>query len=277
MEIHNPKPVHNWHEFLTELGTIVLGICIALAGEQALEELHWRNQVREAREVITTEMTYNLEGAIWRTRTINCAEQRLDDLAKILDEASRSGNLPAVGYISQAPRHMWRSGAWESVVASQAAAHFPSQQLADLAALYKIVQRLEEYAAPDAIAWSDLYAMVGPGRRLDPTTEAVLRTALNRARNSGRTMATLSTFLITQAAAMHLPFTSSELEQVAAARTGSLTHPQEGIELTPMSPTSICGPIGPVPPNYGEAPTKESVAFVNAANRKLPDFSRVPP
>jgi hypothetical protein len=45
VEIHKPKPVHNWREFLTELGTIVLGICIALGGEQALEWNHWRNQV----------------------------------------------------------------------------------------------------------------------------------------------------------------------------------------------------------------------------------------
>ena len=33
MDIHKPKPVHNWRELLTEIGTIVIGVLIALAAE----------------------------------------------------------------------------------------------------------------------------------------------------------------------------------------------------------------------------------------------------
>jgi homoserine O-acetyltransferase len=32
MEIHKLKPVHNWRDFIKEIGTIVIGVCIALAG-----------------------------------------------------------------------------------------------------------------------------------------------------------------------------------------------------------------------------------------------------
>ena len=151
MEIHKPKPFHNWREFFKEYAIIVVGVLTALAAEQAVEAWHWRSQVREAREVIASEMAYNLEGAIWRMRTIDCVERRLDSLAKILDEAARTGKLPPVGYIAQSPRHMWRSGAWDSVVASQTATHFPREQLADLGALYKVVQRIEDYSMPDAM------------------------------------------------------------------------------------------------------------------------------
>jgi dihydropteroate synthase len=31
MDIHKPKPIHNWRDFLKEVGTIVLGVSIALA------------------------------------------------------------------------------------------------------------------------------------------------------------------------------------------------------------------------------------------------------
>jgi len=291
VEIHKPKPVHSWREFLTELGTIVLGICIALAGEQILEELRWQKQVQQARQVIATEMAYNLDGAIWRMRTVNCVEQRLDTLAKILDEASRSGSLPPVGYIWQPPAHMWRSGAWESVVASQTAVHFPRHQLAELGALYKTVQRIEESFVLDTIAWSDLYAMVGPGRRLDPASEAGLRTALVRARSSGRTMALLSTFLVTQTRAMNLPFSKSDLELIAAARTQPMTRPTLWLEnnlvpadpaagtprMTATSPTLICAPLGAVPPSYGEAPAKGIQDMVSAAAKSLPDFGAAAP
>src|SRR5215475_11794644 len=68
MEIHKPRPAHSWREFLTELGTIVLGICIALAGEQTIEWLHWRSEVEEAKAVIASEVTYNLVGAIAHIR-----------------------------------------------------------------------------------------------------------------------------------------------------------------------------------------------------------------
>ena len=36
MDIHKPKPIRNWREFLKEVGIIVLGVSIALAGEQAV-------------------------------------------------------------------------------------------------------------------------------------------------------------------------------------------------------------------------------------------------
>ena len=56
MEIHKPKPVHNWRELLTEIGVVVIGVCIALAAEQTVEWLRWRSHVAEARAVIATEL-----------------------------------------------------------------------------------------------------------------------------------------------------------------------------------------------------------------------------
>ena len=46
MDIHKPKPVHNWRELLTEIGVIVVGIVIALSGEQIVETFHWSHQIR---------------------------------------------------------------------------------------------------------------------------------------------------------------------------------------------------------------------------------------
>jgi hypothetical protein len=250
---------------------VVIGVCIALGAEQTVEWLHWRDQVEEARGVIATETAYNLEGAIWRMRTLGCVEQRLDALAKILDDASRSGSLPPVGNIGLPPQHMWRSGAWESVVASQTAAHFPRQQLATLGALYKVVQRIDAHSAPDGTAWSDLYAIAGPGRRLDPSFEAQLRSALSRARENSLTMGVLSMFLVNQARGLDLPFTKSELAQIEDARTQPL-QARKGSEIMPQSPTAICAPIGPMPPGYGGEPSKEIVTIVGTAAKSLPSF-----
>ena len=60
MDIHLPKPFHNWREFAKEYGIIVLGVLTALGLEQAIEAIHHRNEVQEAREALNREMAHNL-------------------------------------------------------------------------------------------------------------------------------------------------------------------------------------------------------------------------
>jgi hypothetical protein len=50
LEIHKPKPVHNWRELTSEVGVIVVGIIIALSAEQFLERLEWHHKISRAEE-----------------------------------------------------------------------------------------------------------------------------------------------------------------------------------------------------------------------------------
>jgi hypothetical protein len=92
MDIHKPKPIHNWREFLKEYAIIVLGVATALAAEQAVEWVHWQSEVAQAKDVIATELVSNVTGAIDRVRTKSCAERRLAELALILDTAPSTGD-----------------------------------------------------------------------------------------------------------------------------------------------------------------------------------------
>lgn len=240
MEIHKPKPIHSWRAFAVELGTIVLGVSIALGAEQTVEYFHWRAQVAQAREVIATELATNMVGAIARLRTFNCAEQRLDTLALILDEAARKGALPPLGDISVTPRANFPSGAWESVVASQAASHFPRQLLADMAGAYKRAQRLQDFSGQEIQSWEALYTMAGPGRRLDPPSEARLREALSSARVENRVMAALSQQLIDIVGRLQLRISAEDKARLIAAQD------------QPLSQQGICRPIGAVAASYGQ-------------------------
>lgn len=56
MEIHKPKPVHNWRDFIKEVGIIVLGVCIALIAEQAVQTVHEHAKAAEARASIRAEI-----------------------------------------------------------------------------------------------------------------------------------------------------------------------------------------------------------------------------
>src|SRR6478609_5451099 len=103
MDVHKPKPIRSWRELLTEVGVIVLSVCIALSAEQAVEWVHWRNQVADARKTIASEMAANTASAVSRLRTQGCTDRRLDALAQILDDATRNGSLPPVGTIGIPP------------------------------------------------------------------------------------------------------------------------------------------------------------------------------
>ncbi|MBV9550396.1 MAG: hypothetical protein JO256_12065 [Alphaproteobacteria bacterium] len=263
MEIHKPKPVHSWREFLSEIGVVVIGVCIALAAEQSVEWLHWHVQVGEAREVIATELTENLAGAINRVRQADCVERGLDQLAIILDGAAKSGSLPPVGNIGIPWRQTYPSGAWESVIASQTATHFPRQQLADIASLYKVIQRLAEFNSQELEPWNSLFTMVGPGRRLDPASEAKLRDALSQARSDSRGAAYLADQVIERAKAEHIAFSGDNLQRIAALQHDPATL-DEG----------VCAPLGTPPQTYGQGyvwTPREKLMRARLANP--PDFS----
>jgi hypothetical protein len=271
METHKPKPVRNWRELLTEIGVIVLSVCIALAAEQVVEWVHWRNQVAEARQVIATELAHDVGSAIIRMRTEPCVERRLDELSEILDAAARTGSLPAVGEIGQPPPRLWNSGAWDSVVASQTATHFPRQQLAVLASIYKIVEKQDESGRAIMEAWSDLHAMVGPGRRLDPASETELRRVLGRARTYYRIYASMASLLIDRVAAQDLPFSQGDLDEIEAARRESLA----GGKISVGNPTPMfmaCQPLGPTPLHYGQGTSATVPALIEDRLKHLPDF-----
>ena len=273
MEIHKPKPIHSWRELLTEIGVVVIGVSIALAAEQTVEYFHWRAQVTEAREIIANELAGNIAQATARLRTATCVEHRLDELGAILDGSAKTGNLPAVGEIGIPPRGIWRNGSWESVVASQTATHFPRQQLADITDTYKRIARNEDFSVQEIGAWNSLYAMVGPGRRLDPASEARLRDALSQARSINRLMAVLSGQMLDRVNALGLSFSPEDLARIAQARSESLQLPRAFLAgSTPLGAT--CAPLGKAPSHYGEGLFSAAATQFDGALKDFPDFAK---
>lgn len=254
MDVHKPSPIRNWREFLKEVGTIMLGVSIALAAEQVVEWWHWRGQVTQAREVIATELAQNIGSAIVVWRGQICTERRLDEMAQILDKASETGRLPPVGDIGRPPRRAWRFGAWDTLVASQVATHFPRQELVDLASIYTFVHQIADNSSADFESWNRLYTMVGPGRRLDGALETELRRGLTDERALSRRMAAGSDLLIQLVRSMHLPFSKQDLALIdglrqAARNSETLDHSVPNLR----GGFGICQPIGAVPPSYGRA------------------------
>ncbi|HEY3813753.1 MAG TPA: hypothetical protein VGL66_11055 [Caulobacteraceae bacterium] len=72
MDIHKPKPVHGWREFLSEIGIIVLGVLIALALDQTVEWLHVQSEVAETRAALKVEISRNAGIAAFSSAEDKC-------------------------------------------------------------------------------------------------------------------------------------------------------------------------------------------------------------
>ncbi len=250
MEIHKPKPVHSWRELLTEIGVVVVGVCIALGAEQTVEWLHWKNRVAEARKAIATETATNISYGIRRLRYAPCLEKRLDELARILDEASRTGSLPAVGDLGDFSNNVWTTGEWDSLMGSQTAAHFSHDELAGISYIYVNIERANARTLQELDAMTRLSTMVGPGRRLDPVSEGQLREALSQARWLNRGVVRASSNIWTVAVEQKMVFSREDARQIVDA----LQKPLFAVTRTRSQALSGCPTIGkPMAASYGQA------------------------
>jgi hypothetical protein len=111
--------------------------------------------------------------------------------------------------------------------------------MADLGRSYEQVQRLDENNREEMVAWSNLDAIIGPGRRFDPSSEAALRSALSQVRWYNRILALGSGQMVARVEQLTLPFSQNDLSVIALGAHTPLT----------------CLPIGPSAPSVsGQAP-----------------------
>lgn len=181
MDIHKPKAAHSWREFLIEIGTIICGILIALGLEQVVEQLHWRHEVEAARERLKPEYLRIARLAGVRSGQSPCVASRLDQLLQILDDASVSGHLPAIGPVLQPTRNPWTLRGWEAIVAGQVLSHTPSEEAAtesNIAVRGEYMSRVRDLEMDH---WAILGSLMGKGRRIDATEIAAYRTTLSLA------------------------------------------------------------------------------------------------
>jgi hypothetical protein len=128
MDIHKPKPWHGVREFLKEYAIIVIGVLTALGAEQAVEGLHVRREVSEAREALHDEIAANSTIALFSIEEDRCLAKGLDGYARWAQ-----GGPHAQPFRTRFPD--LRSSAWEEV-RSGPVTHMPLQERLQLAAYY---------------------------------------------------------------------------------------------------------------------------------------------
>jgi hypothetical protein len=174
MHFHLPKPLHGWREFIGEVGIVVLGILIALGGEQIVETRQWHEKVAAAKESIDLELNTQLDYSEEVMALSRCAPTFVDALeSAILRHDSR-----AIGKLhdTQPPfvPRPWRSTAWQAAMSTEVADHFERGELAQYAFMsnsFEDVRRAQESILND-------FADATTGRLGGPSDPATMNAQL---------------------------------------------------------------------------------------------------
>jgi hypothetical protein len=182
VEVHKPKAAHSWREFAVEIGTIVIGVLIALAAEQVAEAVHDRHVAEEARRNVRAEATLDLNFVKGRLDDVACVDWRLDELAALLARAGEGPLNPAPGWIGHPGTIPMFTARWASATASGRSSLFSSDEQATFGGLYGLFVRFDEHQQREQVAWAHLRALETWTGPLGPAARIAFAQALQDAR-----------------------------------------------------------------------------------------------
>lgn len=182
MDIHKPKPVDGWRDFLKEVGIIVLGILIALVLEQAAAWAHDRAVGREARASIRGEIAGDLKTVARRNAIEPCIQRRLREVDLYLDQAQAGRTTARPSWIGAPLSFLANHTKFQ---ASQSAGRFvfiDEDEQEQMATIYSDLQDADEAGIREWYAWAELRSLATTHARLTQADLSRLRGALQEAR-----------------------------------------------------------------------------------------------
>jgi hypothetical protein len=159
MDIHKPKPIHSIRDFLGEIGTITLGILIALALEAAVVDYQHRRLVDHARDDMRAELASNRKLLGMTVASGHKVQPALDQVVAFL-EARAAGKAATAPDVSLNGNFAALSdAAWQSTVATQALAYMPADQAQTLSRAYAAAHGFDAFEDQVERQWFELAAL----------------------------------------------------------------------------------------------------------------------
>ena len=128
MDIHKPKPWQGGRELFKEIATIVIGVLIALGAEQAVEWLHWRNEVASERAALLDEARDNLSAVSYRVQEDACITRRLAEVEQVFHREAKGEPVGLSKPVGKPPLWVSTTGSWDIALSGQALAHMSHKE-----------------------------------------------------------------------------------------------------------------------------------------------------
>ncbi len=168
LDVHVPNPTHTWKDFVIHVGTICVGLLIAIGLEQTVEYFHHRVEIKETREALHREREENR-----KLFAINTASFRWE-------AAELKNNLRVLTFLQQHPGTaeeklpgvlQWGFGhapiaelSWKNAQQTQALILLPPEEAEKNDALYELLEVTDkdERNAYEAFSYAGSYTNVDP-------------------------------------------------------------------------------------------------------------------
>jgi hypothetical protein len=183
LDLHKPHAAKSWREFFIELGTIVTGILIALALEQAVEWWRDHRHVVDARANIRAEISAHLGLMARRSQTEACVSRRLDEVAGLIAQASAGKAAQVPIWIGHPAVWPMSNGRYQSAVQSGSVSLMPSDEQAGYSNLYTAFAEYDATEQDEQKAWAEL-RILEQQPATTPVSDWQLRSALEQARTA---------------------------------------------------------------------------------------------
>ena len=198
MDVHKPQPIHNWRELAKEIGIIVVSVLIALGAEQAVEAIHWANEVRAERAALHAEIADTLDAVIARRDQETCVKRRLAEMPVVFARHKAGAPLGLLGPVGRPVEIGVSHGSWDIALAGQALAHMPLKEKLELSTAFDNYANAWTMEREENQAWIPLSKLDHP-ELLEDADWVGLRDAYAHARAIDDRMALLPDYILKNA------------------------------------------------------------------------------
>lgn len=160
MMLKIPTPVHGWRAFAGEVGIIVVGVLIALAAQQVVENIKGGSDVRAFRTVADAEVATNLAAVQYRMGQNRCVEARIGALEAWRDAARAGTPIRPIITLGRPNYYALAKGVWDSRT-GDLMRQMPLDLTIAYSSLYDGMDNVTVQSRDEREAWRSLTAFVG--------------------------------------------------------------------------------------------------------------------
>ena len=178
-----------WRAFWSEILIVVLGVVIALAANEAVENWNWSNKVEDAETRLQGDVAWIFLWAAEKYVSQPCVDTQLAALGRNVLESTATlkpapliANHLALSYVVRMPNRPYRFPVWEALLADGTASHFTPQRQAFLGRISDDMTQARSSEAETRSLMGRLLLMRDP-IALDPVVRAELLTHINQLRS----------------------------------------------------------------------------------------------
>ena len=182
------SPSMGWRAFWSEIVIVVLGVVIALAANEAVQDWSWRSRVEDADARLHSDIVWAFLWSAEKYVSQPCADAQLAALGRDVlesgDSLTSAPVLMSIGlpYVVRMPNRPYRFPAWDALIADGTATHFTLQRQSFLGRVSAGMAQARQSEADTIRLMGSLMVMRDP-IPLDPSVRADLLTRVEELRS----------------------------------------------------------------------------------------------